>query len=55
MEKIEIESLFGSKLQIKIGPYDQDPDLVTLMINESGFILQKEEIEKLYNFIEKTT
>ena len=54
MEKIEIESLFGSKLQFKIGSYPQDPDLVMLMINESGFIMEKEEIEKLYNFIQQT-
>jgi len=54
MEKIEIESLFGSKLRFKIGPYPQDPDLVTLMINESGYIIEKEEIEKLYDFIRQT-
>ena len=54
MEKIDIESFFGSKLQIKIGPYPQDPEMVTLMINESGYIIQKEEIEKLYHFIQQT-
>ncbi len=52
MEKIEIESLFGSKLQFKIGPYEEDSEMVTLMINESGFIIQKEEIEKLYQLLQ---
>ena len=54
MEKIEIESLFGSVLQFKIGPYEEDNKMVTLMINESGYIIEKEEITKLYNFIHQT-
>lgn len=50
MEKIEIESLFGSKIRFIIDP--NEPDVVTLLINEeSGYIIPKEELEKLYKFI----
>lgn len=50
MEKIEIESLFGSKILFTIDP--NEPDLVTILINEeSGYVIQKEQLEKLYQFI----
>jgi hypothetical protein len=50
MEKIEIESLFGSKIRFIIDR--NEPDVVTLLINEeSGYIIPKKELEKLYKFI----
>ncbi|MHA1727820.1 MAG: hypothetical protein ACTSWY_03730 [Promethearchaeota archaeon] len=56
MGKIELESVFGTKLEINIEPYEMKDEnlnshLFSFMINDKGFILKEEEMKKIYNFI----
>ena len=56
-KQISLRSVFGNEFKIcvpqKGGPFANQEDLVTLMFDEKGIVLERSELEKLKQFLLK--